>query len=202
MTRRDPRIDAYVKKSAPFARPILAHLRAVVHEACPTVEETVKWGAPSFEHKGLLCGMAAFKAHCTFGFWKHSLVVGEEERASEAMGSFGRLTSVEDLPGKAELKRLIKRAVELNEQGIKVERPKRAPRKALPLPPELKAALAKDAAARRIFEAFSPSHRREYAEWIGEAKGADTRARRLAQAMGWIRAGKHRNWKYERRSSR
>lgn len=194
-------VDAYVRKSAPFARPILAHLRAVVHEACPAVEETLKWGVPSFEHQGLMCGMAAFKAHCTFGFWKHSLVVGEEERANEAMGSFGRLTSVEDLPSKTELKRLIKRAMRLNERGIKVERPKRAPRKALPVPPELKAALKKDAGARKAFEAFSPSHRREYAEWIGEAKGADTRARRVAQALEWIRAGKHRNWKYERGAS-
>jgi uncharacterized protein YdeI (YjbR/CyaY-like superfamily) len=198
MGTRDPRIDAYIEKSAPFAQPILEHLRAAVHEACPEVEETLKWRSPSFEHHGILCGMAAFKEHCAFGFWKHALVAGEE-RSSEAMGSFGRLTSVRDLPKKAELKRLIKRAMQLNEQGIKVERRKTAPRKPLPVPPELKAALAKDKAARAAFEAFSPSHRREYAEWIGEAKGADTRARRLAQALVWIRAGKHRNWKYEKR---
>src|SRR5262245_30977705 len=136
MGSRDPRVDAYIEKSAPFARPILAHLRAVVHEACPKVEETLKWRMPSFEYEGILCGMAAFKAHCVFGFWKHALVVGTEgERWKEAMGSFGRLTSLDELPKKAELKRMVKRAMKLNEDGVKVERRKTAPRKPLPLPP-------------------------------------------------------------------
>jgi uncharacterized protein YdeI (YjbR/CyaY-like superfamily) len=197
MGTRDPRVDAYIEKSAPFARPILAHLRAAVHAACPDVVETLKWKAPSFEHHGLLCGMAAFKSHCAFGFWKHELVTGEE-RSQEAMGSFGRLTSTRDLPEKAELKRLIRRAMQLNEDGVKVERKKTAPKKPLPVPPELKAALAQDARARAAFEAFSPSHRNEYAEWIGEAKREETRARRVAQALTWLREGKHRNWKYEK----
>ena len=197
MGTRDPRVDAYIEKSAPFAQPILAQLRAAVHEACPDVVETVKWKSPSFEHHGILCGMAAFKSHCAFGFWKHELVTGEE-RSQEAMGSFGRLTSTRELPKKAELKRLIRRAMKLNEDGVKVERKKTAPRKPLPVPPELKAALAQDKRARAAFEAFSPSHRNEYAEWIGEAKRDETRARRVAQALTWLRAGKHRNWKYEK----
>ena len=193
MGTRDPRVDAYIEKSAPFAQPILAHLRAAVHGACPDVVETLKWKSPSFEHHGILCGMAAFKEHCAFGFWKHDLVVGEHAKAREAMGSFGRLTSVRELPKKAELKRLIQRAMQLNEDGVKVQRRKAGPRKPLPLPPELKAALEQDKRARAAFDAFSPSHRNEYAEWIGEAKRADTRERRLAQALVWIRGGKHRN---------
>lgn len=197
MGTRDPRIDAYIEKSAPFAQPILAHLRAAVHEACPDVVETVKWKSPSFEHHGILCGMAAFKSHCAFGFWKHELVTGEE-RSQEAMGSFGRLTSTRDLPRKAELKRLIRRAMKLNEDGVKVQRKQSAPKKPLPVPPELKTALAQDKQARAAFEAFSPSHRNEYSEWIGEAKREETRARRVAQALTWLREGKHRNWKYER----
>ena len=197
MGTRDPRVDTYIEKSAPFAQPILVHLRAAVHEACPDVVETVKWKSPSFEHHGILCGMAAFKSHCAFGFWKHELVTGEE-RSQEAMGSFGRLTSTRELPKKAELQRLIRRAMKLNEDGVKVERKKTAPKKPLPVPPELKAALAKDKRARAAFEAFSPSHRNEYAEWIGEAKREETRARRVAQALTWLRDGKHRNWKYEK----
>jgi len=197
MGTRDPRVDTYIEKSAPFAQPILVHLRAAVHEACPDVVETVKWKSPSFEHHGILCGMAAFKSHCAFGFWKHELVTGEE-RSQEAMGSFGRLTSTRELPKKAELQRLIRRAMKLNEDGVKVERKKTAPKKPLPVPPELKVALAKDKRARERFEAMSPSHRREYAEWIGEAKREETRARRVAQALTWLRDGKHRNWKYEK----
>lgn len=200
MVTRDPRIDAYIEKAAPFARPILTHLRAVVHSACPDVVETLKWRSPSFEYKGMLCGMAAFKAHAVFGFWKHSLVFeGVDEKARSAMGSWGRLTSVDDLPSKTEMTRLIKKAMKLNDEGVKAPRDKHPKKKAPKMPPELEAALRRNKKAREVFEAFSPSHQREYMEWIGEAKGEDTRQRRLEQALEWIAAGKPRNWKYMKR---
>jgi hypothetical protein len=142
MGTRDPRVDAYIAKSAEFARPILAHLREVVHEACPDVQETVKWSSPSFEYRGLLCGFAAFKAHCTFGFWKHALVVGDDGKAREAMGSFGRITSLADLPGRAALRRYVRKAMRLNEEGVKAPREKTRPRKPIPMHPDLKRALA------------------------------------------------------------
>lgn len=197
MVTRDPRIDAYIKKAAPFARPILTHLRAVVHEACPDVVETLKWSSPSFEHKGILCGMAAFKAHCVFGFWKHSLLFdGVDEKARTAMGSYGKLVSLDDLPSKTEMKRLVKKAMKLNEDGVKAPRDKTPKKKPPSMPRELEAALGKNKKARAVFDAFSPSHQREYMEWIGEAKGEDTRQRRLETALEWIAQGKPRNWKY------
>lgn len=199
MGQRDRRVDAYIARSAEFARPILRHLREVVHAGCPDVTETLKWSMPSFEHEGILCGMAAFKAHATFGFWKHGLVVDQGgERWKEAMGSFGRLTSVRDLPPKAELLRMVRAAARLNEDGVKAPQRKHSSREPLAMPPALKAALAKAPRARKHFESFSPSHRREYMEWIGEAKTEATRDRRLAQALEWLAEGKHRHWKYER----
>jgi uncharacterized protein YdeI (YjbR/CyaY-like superfamily) len=200
MVTRDPRIDAYIKKAAPFAQPILKHLRAAVHDACPDVVETLKWSAPSFEYKGILCGMAAFKAHCVFGFWKHKLVFGDvDEKARTAMGSYGRLTSLDELPPKIEMKRLIKKAMKLNDDGVKATRDKTPKKKPPSMPPELEAALRRNKKARENFAAFSPSHQREYMEWIGEAKGEDTRQRRLETALEWIAESKPRNWKYMKR---
>lgn len=199
MGTRDPRIDAYVATTPAFARPILEHLREVVHDACPDVEETVKWSRPAFYHHGPLCGMSAFQKHCTFGFWKHELVVGTgDPRWRSAMGSFGRLTKLSELPRKSELARMVRFAAKLNEDGVKAPRTKTAPLEPLAAPPELTKALAKDAKARKVYEAFRPSHKREYHEWIGEAKKDETRARRLAQALEWMREGKPRNWKYQR----
>lgn len=201
MVTRDPRIDAYIEKAAPFAQPILKQLRAAVHDACPDVVETLKWSSPSFEYKGILCGMAAFKAHCVFGFWKHKLVFGDiDDKARTAMGSYGRLTSQSELPPKAELKRLIKKAMKLNDDGVKAVRDKTTKKKKAPsMPPELEAALRRNKKAREHFASFSPSHQREYMEWIGEAKGEDTRQRRLETALEWIADGKPRHWKYMKR---
>jgi uncharacterized protein YdeI (YjbR/CyaY-like superfamily) len=198
MVTRDPRIDAYIEKAQPFARPILKRLRAVVHKACPDVVETLKWSHPSFEYEGMLCGLASFKQHCAFGFWKHELVVdAHDDKSREAMGSFGCLKSVDDLPSSAELTRYIKKAMKLNEDGVKVVRAKTTKnKKPVTMPPALKAALAKNKKAKATFDAFSPSHKKEYMEWIGEAKGEDTRARRLAQAIEWMAEGKSRHWKY------
>jgi uncharacterized protein YdeI (YjbR/CyaY-like superfamily) len=197
--KRDPRVDAYIAKAADFAKPILVHLREVVAEGCPEAVETVKWSQPSWEYKGLLCGMAAFKQHCTFGFWKHSLVVGEDRYATdEAKGQFGRITKVSDLPSRKALLGYLRKAVKLNDDGVKIERPKRKPLKPLPVPPDLAAALKKNKAAAGHFEAFSPSKRKDYIEWLTEAKSEETRTRRLTTAVEWIAEGKARHWKYER----
>lgn len=202
MLKRNPRIDAYIAKSADFAKPILNHLRKVVHAGCPDVEETIKWQFPNFLHKGMLCSMAAFKEHCTFGFWKHSLITATDpaskKKTAEAMGQMGRITSLSDLPPDAVLRDYIKEAVRLNEEDVKVPRPPRPrAKKALIIPADLGAALKKNRRARETFENFSPSHQREYVEWITEAKREETRARRLQTALEWLAKGKSRNWKYE-----
>lgn len=194
MGSRDRRIDAYIKKSAPFARPILTHIREVVHAACPEVEETMKWSLPAFYHKGPMCGMAAFKEHCAVNFWKGSLIV--EDPSDEGMGQLGRITSLRDLPPKKTLTAWVKKARKLNDDGIKVPRAPRPKKTAVKVPPDLEKALARNARARAAFERFSPSHRREYVEWIQEAKRAETRARRLATALEWMAERKPRNWKY------
>lgn len=198
MGTRDPRIDTYIAKSQPFARPILEYIREVVHAGCPDVHETVKWRMPHFDYQGSLCGMAAHKEHCSLGFWKGSLLGLGDFGDREGMGQFGKITTVADLPGRARLVALVKKAVALNEKGVKLERAPRAPRPALTVPDDLLAALAKNKKARTAFEGFSPSHRREYVEWITEAKQAATRERRIAQTIEWTAEGKSRNWKYER----
>jgi uncharacterized protein YdeI (YjbR/CyaY-like superfamily) len=199
MGARDPRIDAYIESSADFARPILTHLREVVHSACPRVEETMKWSAPHFMYEGMMCGMAAFKAHCAFGFWKGSLILPNDPKASEAMGQFGCIRSLSDLPSKKVLAGYIKEAMRLNEEGVKAPartKSRDAAAREVVVPEALAAALKKNRKAREAFERFSPSHRREYAEWIAEAKGEDTRARRVATTVEWLTEGKSRNWKY------
>lgn len=194
----DPRVDAYIAKSAEFAQPILKHLRAIVHEACPDVEETMKWSFPHFMYKGMLCGMSAFKAHCALGFWKGELLMADEANR-EAMGQFGRIVSVKDLPSKKVLTGYIKKAMKLNDDGIAAPaRAKPAEPRALVIPDDLTAALKEVPAAYRHFEAFSPSKKRDYAEWIAEAKTEATRTRRREQAVEWIAEGKARNWKYEK----
>lgn len=198
MGSRDKRIDAYIAKSAEFARPMLKSLRETVHQACPQVEETVKWGSPSFVYAGgILCGMAAFKQHASFGFWKHALVMGEGVER-DGMGSYGKMTGIADLPPKTRLLADIKKAMKLNEQGVKTSgaRKSTTPKPPPKTPADLAAALNKNARARATFEAFSPSNKREYVEWLEEAKREETRARRLAQAVEWMAEGKSRNWKY------
>jgi uncharacterized protein YdeI (YjbR/CyaY-like superfamily) len=198
MAKKDPRIDAYIAKSRPFAQPILKYLRSVVHEGCPQCEETLKWSAPAYTHKGIIAITAAFKEHCAFVLWKHSLITPEKKRG--AMGGLGKIGSIKDLPPRKTLVGYVKKAVELNEKGVKSPtRSKDKPKKPVIVPPELKAALAKNAKARANFEEFAPSHKREYCEWISDAKGADTKARRLKSAIAWIAAGKPQNWKYLKR---
>ena len=194
---RDPRIDAYIKRAAPFAQPILTHVREVVHEACPEVEESIKWGMPSFSYGGgILCGMAAFKQHASFGFWKHALVVGEGQ-PRDGMGSYGKMTSLQDLPPKKTLLAHVKKAMKLNEDGVKSPARKAAPKPPPETPADLAAALGKNKPAQAAFDAFPPGCKREYIDWIVEAKREETRSKRLAQAVEWMAEGKRRNWKYE-----
>jgi uncharacterized protein YdeI (YjbR/CyaY-like superfamily) len=197
---RDPRVDAYIRHAAPFARPILRHLRTVVHAACPKVEEAIKWGMPMFVHHGNLCFMAAFKQHAGFGFWRGSKVVeGRDDQSGSAMGQFGRLTEVGQLPTRRVLAAYVRKAALLNESGVTAaSKPLRQPKPAPRTPADLDAALTRNTKARATWEMFGPGHRRAYVVWISEAKRPDTRARRLATTVEWLAAGKPHNWKYAR----
>jgi uncharacterized protein YdeI (YjbR/CyaY-like superfamily) len=197
MPTLDPRVDAYIDKSADFAKPILIHIRKLVHKACPDIVETMKWSFPHFDHKGTVCSMASFKQHCAFGFWKQSLMEQDAFPAEKtAMGSFGRITSIKDLPPDKVMLRLVQQAVELNEKGVKVAK-KPVEKKELVIPKDLTAALSKNKPAKIAFDKFSYSHKKEYVQWIEEAKTDATRNKRLATTVEWLSEGKSRNWKYE-----
>ena len=197
MLTKDPRIDAYIANSADFAKPILTHLRKLVHAACPDVEETLKWSMPAFMHKGILCGMAAFKGHCTFGCWKHELIFPKGSERDGAMGQLGRITALADLPGDKVLLGYLRKAVELNDAGVKKPAPPRPKvKKELVVPEDLAAALKKNKKASATFAGFSYSQKKEYVEWITEARQEATRSRRLQTTLQWLAEGKARNWKY------
>jgi len=190
MGTHDRRVDAYIAKSADFARPILKELRAAVHAACPEVAETIKWGMPFFVHRGPLCYMAAFKNHCAFGFWKGRLVRSRVAAAPAAMGQFGRITSRDGLPSRRTLVALVRKAVRINAAGIpSPTRGKAARRPAPRAPADLRARLAANARARRTFAGLPPSARREYVEWLTGAKRAETRSRRLMETVARLAAG-------------
>jgi uncharacterized protein YdeI (YjbR/CyaY-like superfamily) len=195
--KHNPAVDAYIAKSADFAKPILKHIRAVVHATLPDVEEEMKWSTPTFTYKGLLCGMAAFKEHCMLGFWKASLIHDDQGNPlSRDSSELGCVKSLGDLPSDRVLKRYIKEAARLNDEGIKVEKPKAKPKPEVVVPPYFTAALKKNKKALKTFDEFSPSAKREYVEWLTEAKTDATRDKRLAQAVEWMAEGKQRNWKY------
>ncbi len=200
MASKNPRVDAYISKAAPFAQPVLNHLRSLIHKTCPSVEETIKWGMPSFEYKGILCGFASFKQHCTFGFWKASLmkdkVLMENARSEVAMGHLGRITSLKDLPSDKKITGWIKEAMKLNEEGKKVVKAKPVVKKELVIPAYIPTAIKKNKKAWSTFEQFSPSAKNEYVYWITEAKTEETKNKRLVQAIEWMADGKPRNWKY------
>ncbi|MBI5275719.1 MAG: YdeI/OmpD-associated family protein [Burkholderiales bacterium] len=197
MASTDPRIDAYIAKSADFARPILTHVRDIVHKACPEVEETIKWGMPHFMYGGRnLAHLAAFKAHCALGFWHGEVVEGGAN--ASAMGQFGRIEAIKDLPSKAELAKMVRKSVALIDAGEPAKRvPKAAPKPPPEAPVDLLAALERSPTARKTYEAFSPTNQREYVEWITEAKRPETRGKRLLQAVAWMEEGKARHWKYQ-----
>jgi uncharacterized protein YdeI (YjbR/CyaY-like superfamily) len=192
----DPRIDAYIANAETFARPILARLRTTVHAALPQVEETIKWGMPHFTVSGKnVAGMAAFKAHCSF------VIHGEGRQGGDAgMGQFGKIASLEQLPEETALTESLRQAARrIDVQGsATTPRAKVPPKAPIPMPDDFARALAGSAAAQAVFDGFAPSHRREYLEWITDAKRAETRAKRIAQSLEWLAEGKKRNWKYEK----
>jgi hypothetical protein len=201
VSTRDPRIDAYIAKAAPFARPILRHVREVVHRACPAIEEAIKWGHPHFVHHGIVCGIAAHKAHCSIFFWQGDVVAGSA--AGEGMGQLGKVATLDDLPPAKVLAGYVRQAAARNAAGTKpswleARNAKRTTKPPLTVPADLKAALAKHPKAKATFDGFPPSHRREYVEWITSAKQEATRQRRLATAVAQMAEGKSQNWKYEK----
>jgi len=204
MPQYDPRVDAYLAQAAPFARPILEYLRRLVHETCPELKETIKWGMPYFEYNGLVCGMAAFKKHCSFGFWKASQLPDSrkllQHAANAGMGHLGKIMTLEDLPPEQYLKKLLLEAVLLNEDrgNLAHQMPKKKPAPAaLPEPEDLVTLLRQNPSAQHVWTKFAPSHRREYLEWILEAKTASTRERRLLKMMEQLNEGQSRHAKYQ-----
>ena len=196
---KSPAVDAYIARSAAFARPILTRLRGLMHKACPQIEETMKWSVPHFEYQGVVANMAAFKQHASFGFWKQKLMedpAGLFPRPGESSMGGRKIRSLAELPSDAVLIRYIRAAVALNEQGVKIARFLKKKKPPVRPPADLVAALARNARARATFGNFSPSQQREYVDWITEAKQAATRERRLAQAIEWMAEGKPRHWKY------
>jgi uncharacterized protein YdeI (YjbR/CyaY-like superfamily) len=195
MGKRDPRVDAYIAKAADFAKPILTELREIVHGACPDCEEAIKWSSPTFIYKGMLCGMSAFKEHAAFGFSKGPLVV-EDPKGDNPYRVFDRLTKLSDLPSRKTLTGYIKKAMALNDAGVTIKKAPKAAAKPIAVPTDLAAALAKNKKAKAAFDGFPPSHKREYVEWITEAKREETRSRRLETAIAQMAEGKPHNWKY------
>ncbi len=197
---KDKRVDAYIAKSREFAQPILCHLRDLVHAACPDVTETIKWGFPHFDYHGIMCNMAAFKEHCSFGFWKAELMKDTSlmrmASSEAAMGHLGQLKTLKDIPPDKVMKAYIREAAQLNEAGIKVQKPASGPKKPLRTPPALSKALKENAKAMACFNSLSYSHRKEYIEWISEAKTDPTRDKRITTTVTWLTEGKSRNWKY------
>jgi len=200
MPKKDRRVNAYIAKSADFAKPILQHFRQVVHDTCPDVEEAIKWQHVTFLNKGIICGVAAFQRHCRIGFWKHALVVKNHpagpEKARKEMDRLLRVESLSDMPPDEILVGFIQTAARLNEQGVKLTRTRSREKKEVAVPSDLAAALKKNRKALEAFEKFSPSHRREYVEWLSEAKREETRLKRLETTIAWLAEGKPRNWKY------
>jgi len=201
MGKREKAMDAYIAKSADFAKPILNHLRELVHKTCPDVEEKMKWSMPHFDYKDeMMCGMAAFKHHASFGFWKAALmkdpVLIESAKTEVAMGHLGKITSLKDLPSDKKLAAWIKEAMTLNDKGIKVpSKAKSAEKKELVVPDYFIKALAKNKKAQKVWDAFAYSHKKEYLQWITEAKTEATRESRMATTLEWVAEGKGRNWK-------
>ena len=208
-TQTDPRFDLYIAKAKPFAQPILIHLRELVHKACPNVEESIKWSRPFFEYKGVILGnMSAFNEHCSFGFWGEEIgaVLREANIIQDGgMGSLGRITSIKDLPSNKQMLDLLKQATAFIDNGqytspitarSKVVKAPKPPVEEQ-MPPEFATALKASKKASAAFAAFSPSCKREYTEWIAEAKRPETRDKRITQAIEWISEGKQRHWKYQ-----
>ncbi|MBC8053977.1 MAG: YdeI/OmpD-associated family protein [Sphingobacteriaceae bacterium] len=201
MEKYDPRIDAYIEKSADFAKPILTHLRQLVHQASPNILETIKWGFPHFDYKGTICSMASFKEHCAFGFWKSTLLSDPDKilqkDSGEAMGQLGRIKHIADLPEDEVLASYILEAAYLNDAGIKVKKARATEKAPIEIPNYFINALKEFPQAQSQFENFSNSHRKEYIQWFEDAKTEETKNKRIATAIEWLTEGKGRNWKYQ-----
>lgn len=200
MKNTNPIVDEYIKKTQPFAQPILKHIRELMHKGCPDLTETMKWGMPHFEYQGVFASMAAFKEHAVFGFWKQDLIPGMKQyiKEKEAMGSWGRITSLKGIPPDKDIIEFVRVAATLNEQGIKS--PKRAQKPVkFDMPADFMKAIKANKKAFVAYEAFSPSNKRDYADWINGAKSDETRSERMKTAVDWMSAGKPRMWKYRKK---
>ena len=206
MPQINTHIDAYIAKSAPFAQPVLQHLRSLIHTSCPDVIETIKWGMPSFDYKGkILCNMAAFKQHCAFNFWLSSIMetvkgMSAAENKEAAMGDLGKIKSLRDLPPDKFLVKALKEAQALIDKGITLpKKPKEDIPKTITVPDYFSKALRKNKKALEVFNKFSYSNKKEYVEWITEAKTEATHEKRITTALEWLAEGKSRMWKYEKK---
>ena len=199
METYDIRQDDYIAKAADFAQPILIHLRQLIHDATPQIQETMKWSMPFFDYKGPVCQIAAFKQHCSFGFWKGSLLSDPHHllEKNDAMGHFGRITSLTDLPSDEILMQYIQEAVELNEKGVKLSKVKNTVKASLVVPGYFSELLREHPQAETQFNNYSYSHKKEYLEWITEAKTEGTRQKRMLTAVQWLSEGKPRHWKHQ-----
>jgi len=206
MGKKDKRIDAYIAKARPFAQPILKKLRALIHKGNPRVEETIKWGMPSFEYKGPFCSFASFSQHAVFGFWKYKLIKDPKgylqeirNKGGDAMGNLGRITDISDLPPDKVIIDFVKQAKTLNDEGIKVPARPQKPKAELVIPEYFMRALRSNKKALAVWEKASYSFKKEYLMWITEAKTEATREKRIETMLEWMAEGKGRNWKYERK---
>lgn len=198
----NPEVDAYIEKSEPFAQLILKEIRSRVHEACPEVEEVIKWQFPNFVYKGNLCSMAAFTKHCSFTFWKGKILTDPDKILTTvgktSMGQFGKLTFVSDLPDRSVMIKYIKEAIRLNEEKITVVKKKGKAATLQAIPDEVTAAFKNNPSASSVFDAFSISNKNDYIEWIADAKRESTRQKRIQTMLEWLEEGKVRNWKYRK----
>lgn len=197
MKNTDPRVDEYIQKAQPFAQPILKHVRELMHKGCPDLTETIKWGMPHFEYHGVIASMAAFKEHAVFGFWKEDLIPGMKKyiKEKEAMGSWGRISSLKGIPPDSDVIAFVKAAAKLNEEGIKSPRRTQKP-VVVNMPEDFMLAIKANKKALETYEHFSPSNKRDYADWINNAKSDETRVERMKTAVSWMEEGKPRMWKY------
>jgi uncharacterized protein YdeI (YjbR/CyaY-like superfamily) len=198
---RQSKFEAYADQLPDFAIPIFGHLRALVHATCPQVSEEVKWSIPHFVHGGEnLCIFAAYAKHCSFSFAKDSLMADPRLKSSAARPAakrfMGRLTTLSDLPPDDDLAAWIAEAMSLNDRGIKLPPRQSDGSKPVEVPQAFTDALAANPAAKAVFDTKSPSFRKEYNVWIGDAKTDATRQKRIGEALTWIAEGKGRFWKY------
>jgi uncharacterized protein YdeI (YjbR/CyaY-like superfamily) len=199
----NPELDDYLAKSAGFAKPIMQHLRELLHETCPEIVEEIKWGIPHFDYKGeMMCIFAAHKNHCSFTFWKESLMSDQKFKENPSLQAskryLGKIISLSDLPSDKQLVAYIKEAMALNENGVKLVPRKSEKPKNIAIPDYFAKELAAKPKVKKIFDSKSDSFRKDYLVWITDAKTETTRQKRIAESLEWIAEGKGRFWKYDK----